>query len=257
VTSRRPQLDTGDPLATGRSRRPSGRRPRPTGRRSRNAPGRSATGLPAPRAESSASLAGIVGERKRLARRAARSDSANRLVPSTAVKRRRVGMVRSSAHSWAGTGFFSAARRSASGGMAGEKRGTASGQAGRARLGKLSPKGIRAAPRASARMNPSDRIGEGCRRSCVGELKLDRHRAPRWGHHSCTSGFPLALANRMKWSAPIDQRNGARESRGEHPPKRETFRNRRALGVDGTEAGMWAGQRPHGFDDLTDDGCPV
>src|SRR5439155_7703848 len=27
-----------------------------------------------------------------------------------------------------------------------------------------------------------------------------------------------------------------------------------ALGVDGTEAGMWAGQRPHGFDYLTDDG---
>src|SRR2546422_9207326 len=26
-----------------------------------------------------------------------------------------------------------------------------------------------------------------------------------------------------------------------------------ALGVDGTEAGMWAGQCPHGFDYLTDD----
>jgi hypothetical protein len=27
-----------------------------------------------------------------------------------------------------------------------------------------------------------------------------------------------------------------------------------ALGVDGTETGMWAGQRPHGFDYLTYDG---
>ena len=90
-----------------------------------------------------------------------------------------------------------------------------------------------------------------------GELKLHRHRA-HVGETVVHVGVRRWHWRTGRWSAPIDPvKCGARVTRRASAEAAKRSRADEALGVDGTEAGMRAGQRPHGFDYLTDDGFRV
>jgi hypothetical protein len=102
-------------------------------------------------------------------------------------------------------------------------------------------------------MNPSTELARMSALLPSASLKLDGHRAhvgdtivhvgvpagigePDEGRHRLTGEMRRPSdAGRLRRSA---KRSGTHES----------------LRVDGTEAGMWAGQRPHGVDEVTDDG---
>ena len=99
-----------------------------------------------------------------------------------------------------------------------------------------------------------DGVGEDVGALAVGELKLDRHRAHA-GDTVVHVGVPRWHWQTGRWSAPIDPvKWGARVTRAASAEAAKRSRTDEALGMDGTEAGMWASQRPHGFDYLTDDG---
>src|SRR4030095_15654686 len=140
-----------------------------------------------------------------------------------------------------------------SGGMAGEKArnrigiGLAAG-----RIWQLRPQELEKLL-GRPRDEPFDGVGEDVGALAVGELKLDRHRA----HARDTIlhvGVPIGIGE------PDDSRHrltcemGRPSDAGSIRRSAKRSRTDEALGVDGTEAGMWTSQRPHGFDYVTDDG---
>ena len=141
----------------------------------------------------------------------------------------------------------------ASGGMAGEKAWNRIGVGpAAARLGELSSKELEQLL-GRPRDEPFDGVGEDVGALAIGELKLDCDRA-HVGDTIVHVGVPVGIGE------PDDRRHrltgemGRPSDAGSIRRSAKRSRTDEALGVDGTEARMWAGQRPHGFDYLTDDG---
>ena len=116
------------------------------------------------------------------------------------------------------------------------------------------PGGTRGIPRASAR-EILRRSWPGCRRSCLRQAGISPTSDRTSGRPSCTSGFPLALAKRMTVGTDWPCRCGARRHAAGVGRPAKRARADDALGVDGAEAGMRAGERPHGLDELNVNTC--